>query len=326
VLDCSASFGPVYGRSLLRALVILEFNTMQYKYYICDVFTNKRFGGNQLAVLPDASGLTDKQMQQIAREFNFSESTFVFPPEKGNTRKVRIFTPSIEVPFAGHPNIGTAFVLATSGIIGEFYEKTEIVFEEKAGLVPITLHKLDAGSFWCELQAPEKITFGKSISVEIFASAISLAPGKIITDTHPPQIVSVGLPFLIAELQDQSALEEASVNLNGFKKLAALDIIPDVHIYTRSNDEFDIRARVFAPFDGVPEDPATGSANCALGGLLTHYNDESDGNFEWLISQGNEMDRPSSLKARTQKKDGKVISTYIGGNCVMVSEGIIYVD
>ena len=300
--------------------------TVQYKYYICDVFTKKRFGGNPLAVLPDASGLTDKQMQQIAREFNFSESTFVFPPENGNTRKVRIFTPSTEVPFAGHPNIGTAFVLASLGIIEEFYETTEIVFEEKAGLVPIFLRKLDDGSFWCELQAPEKISIGKTISAELLASAISLAAGKIIADIHPPQVVSVGLPFLIAELIDQAALNEASVNLEGFKKLAAKNITPLVHIYTRSNDEFDIRARMFAPFDGMLEDPATGSANCALGGLLTHYNDSVSGYFEWEIAQGVEMGRPSSLKARTQKKYGEVTSTYIGGNSVMVCEGVIFVD
>ena len=103
--------------------------TVQYKYYICDVFTKKRFGGNPLAVILEAEGLTDKQMQQIAREFNFSESAFVFPPENGNTRKVRIFTPAVEVPFAGHPNIGTAFVLASSGMIGDFHESTEIIFD-----------------------------------------------------------------------------------------------------------------------------------------------------------------------------------------------------
>ncbi len=299
---------------------------MQYKYYICDVFTTKRFGGNSLAVLPDAEGLTEEQMQQIAREFNFSESTFVFPPEKGNTKKVRIFTPSIEVPFAGHPNIGTAFVLASAGIIEEFQETTEIVFEEKAGLVPITLQRLHDGSCRCELQAPEKISLGKTVSAEILASAISLPPDKIITDIHYPQVVSVGLPFLMVELKDLQALEEASVNPVGFKQLLAQDIPPYVHLYTRSNDEFDIRARMFAPFEGVPEDPATGSANCALGGLLTYYNDVSSGNFEWKIAQGIEMGRPSSLKARTQKKDGEVISTYIGGSSVMVSEGVIYVD
>ena len=299
---------------------------MNYKYYICDVFTAKRFGGNPLAVLTDAEGLTAEQMQQIAREFNFSESTFVFPPEKGNTRKVRIFTPSTEVPFAGHPNIGTAFILASAGIIEEIFDTTEIVFEEKAGLVPVTLQKLHDGSFWCELQAPEKISIGKTISTELLASAISLPHDKIITDIHPPQVVSVGLPFLIAELEDKSALEKASVNLEGFNKLAGQGITPAVHIYTRSNDEFDIRARMFAPFDGVPEDPATGSANCALGGLLAHYDEARSGNFEWRISQGAEMGRPSLLKTRAEKKDGTVISTWIGGSCVMVSEGMIYVD
>ena len=299
---------------------------MKYKYYICDVFTNQRFGGNQLAVLPDASGLTDKLMQQIAREFNFSESTFIFPSEKGNTRKVRIFTPSIEVPFAGHPNIGTAFVLASVGKFEEFEETIEIVFEEKAGLVPITLRKLEEGNLWCELKAPEKISLGMTISVETFASSISLPIGEIVTDTHLPQVASVGLPFLVAELRDQSSLKRARVNLNGFEEIAAQGVTPDVHVYIRSNDEFDIRARMFAPFDGVPEDPATGSANCALGGLLAHYDEARSGNFEWRISQGAEMGRPSLLKTRAEKKDGTVISTWIGGSCVMVSEGMIYVD
>jgi trans-2,3-dihydro-3-hydroxyanthranilate isomerase len=216
--------------------------------------------------------------------------------------------------------------LASAGIIEEIFDTTEIVFEEKAGLVPVTLQKLHDGSFWCELQAPEKISIGKTISTELLASAISLPPDKIITDIHPPQVVSVGLPFLIAELEDKSALEKASVNLEGFNKLAGQGITPAVHIYTRSNDEFDIRARMFAPFDGVPEDPATGSANCALGGLLTHYNSARSGNFEWKIAQGIEMGRPSTLKARTQKKDGEVNFTYIGGSSVMVSEGVIYVD
>ena len=299
---------------------------MQYKYYICDVFTSNRFCGNPLAVLPDASGLTGNQMQLIAREFNFSESSFIFPSERGNTRKVRIFSPSIEVPFAGHPNIGSAFVLATIGEIGKFIKTTEIVFEGKAGLVPISLKKLVDGTFWCELQAPEEFSLGKTLSVDIIASAISLTTSQIITDTHLPQVVSVGLPFLIAELQDRFALEEASVNLDGFKEIAAQEITPYVLIYIQSSDEFDIRARMFAPFDGVPEDPATGSANCALGGLLSLFNNASSGNFEWLIAQGIEMGRPSTLRARAQKNNGNVACTFIGGSCVMVSEGIIYVD
>ena len=300
--------------------------TVQYKYYICDVFTKKRFGGNPLAVLPEAEGLTDKQMQQIAREFNFSESSFVFPPENGNTRKVRIFTPAVEVPFAGHPNIGTAFVLASSGMIGDLHESTEIIFEEIAGLVPIFLRKFDKSSIWCEFQAPEKLSIGEKVSVEDLASAISLDSGDIITETHPPQRASVGLPFVIAELKDRQALEQASVNIEGFRKLASQYKTRFTHIYIRSNDEFDVRTRMFGPFDGMMEDPATGSANCALGGLLTHYNDSDSGDFEWKIAQGVEMGRPSYLKARTQKKYCEVTATYIGGNCVMVSEGTIYVD
>ena len=251
--------------------------TEQYKYYICDVFTKKRFGGNPLAVLPEADGLTDKKMQQIAREFNFSESSFVFAPENGNTRKVRIFTPALELPFAGHPNIGTAFVLASSGAIGDFHESTEIIFEEKAGLVPILLRKFDDSSIWCELQAPEKLSIGKTVSAEDLASAISVDSSDIIVDTHPPQQASVGLPFVIAELKNTQALEQASINIKGFKKLTSQYNTCFVHIYTHSNDEYDVRTRMFAPFDGMPEDPATGSANCALGGLLTYYNDSASG-------------------------------------------------
>ena len=300
--------------------------TVQYKYYICDVFTKKRFGGNPLAVLPEADGLTDKKMQQIASEFNFSESSFVFAPENGKTRKVRIFTPALELPFAGHPNIGTAFVLASSGAIGDFHESTEIIFEEKAGLVPILLRKFDDSSIWCELQAPEKLSIGKTVSAEDLASAISLDSSDIIVDTHPPQQASVGLPFVIAELKNTQALEQASINIKGFKKLISQYNTCFVHIYTHSNDEYDVRTRMFAPFDGMPEDPATGSANCALGGLLTYYNDLASGDFEWKIAQGVEMGRPSYLKARTQKKDGEVTAAFIGGNSVMVSEGIIFVD
>ncbi|HEY5775436.1 MAG TPA: PhzF family phenazine biosynthesis protein, partial [Xanthomonadales bacterium] len=144
---------------------------MKLKYYICDVFTDRRFGGNQLAVLPDARGLDDRQMQQIAREFNFSESTFVFPADEGHTRKVQIFTPTREVPFAGHPNIGTAFVLATAGELGEIGESREVVFEEKAGLVRISICKSEQGFISCELKAPQLFSLGKELPAEMVAEA-----------------------------------------------------------------------------------------------------------------------------------------------------------
>jgi len=299
---------------------------MRYRYSICDVFTDVRFGGNPLAVLPEAEGLSDRQMQQIAREFNFAESAFVFPPEAGHTRKVRIFTPAAEMPFAGHPNIGTAFSLATAGEFGEIVSSIEVTFEEKAGPVPITIQRREGRAIWCELAAPETLSIGKAVSTELVASAVSLSESDIVTATHAPQVASVGLPFLMAELKDRSALERARVQWNGLEAIAALGVTSDIHLYVHSGDAFDIRARMFAPMDGVPEDPATGSANCALAALLSHYSDPSSGDFQFRIAQGVEMGRPSVLEARAAKRDGAVVGAWIGGGCVAFAEGFIDID
>jgi len=147
----------------------------------------------------------------------------------------------------------------------------------------------------------------------------------VITVTHLPQVASVGLPFLLAELKDRAALERARLGLDGARALAAQGVPPDVHLYVRSADGFDIRARMFAPLDGVAEDPATGSANCALAGLLAQHEPAADGNFRWRIAQGFEMGRPSVLEARAEKREGIVVATRIGGACVLVSEGLIEV-
>ena len=297
---------------------------MRYRYYICDVFTDQRFGGNQLAVLPDAEGLTTEQMQQIAREFNFAESTFVFPPEQGHTRKVRIFTPKAEMPFAGHPNVGTAFVLAKTGELGPAHSSS-VTFEEVAGVVRISIERRD-GHIWCELAAPEALSLGAEIAVPALASAISLSPDDIVVTTHLPRQASVGLPFVFAELKDVVALARARPDMNGFDALQAQGIRPDVHIYIRSNDAFDLRARMFAPLYGVPEDAATGSANCALAGLLSLHDSRASGGFKWRIAQGVELGRPSVLDARAEKSNGVVTGTWVGGTSVMVSDGFIEVD
>jgi trans-2,3-dihydro-3-hydroxyanthranilate isomerase len=296
---------------------------MGYRYYICDVFTSTRFGGNQLAVLPEAQGLSDRQMQQITREFNFSESTFVLPAERGHTRRVRIFTPTTEIPFAGHPNVGTAFTLATTGALGPIDGGTTITFEEKAGLVPIEVRRRGDG-IWCELSAPERLTLGKTLSAEMIAAAVSLDPGDVVTSTHQPQVASVGLPFILAEIRDRAALARARIYGPGFDAIIAQGIQPpDIHLYVKSGDEFDIRARMFAPYDGVPEDPATGSANCALAAMLCHYRAERSGSASWRIAQGVEMGRPSVLEARAEKRDGIVTGAWIAGSSVLVSEGVI---
>jgi trans-2,3-dihydro-3-hydroxyanthranilate isomerase len=296
---------------------------VRYRYFICDVFSDRPFCGNQLAVLPEAGGLSDLQMQGIAREFNFSETTFVFPAAADNTRKLRIFTPTKELPFAGHPNIGTAHVLAVDGAFGDFESTKTVTFEEGAGAVRISIHRREHESLWCELEAPQGLTLGGQISPQRLASILSLEPGDIVTDAHLPMVASVGLPFLVAEIKDRSALARARVELTELRKLAAEGICHDLHIYVRSADEFDIRARMFAPLDGVPEDPATGSANCALAGLLSALQPEEDGNFSWRIAQGVEMGRPSILDTRTEKRNGSVAGCWIGGVSVLVSEGTI---
>jgi len=299
---------------------------MRYRFYICDVFTDVRFGGNQLAVLPEAEGLSGGQMQQIAREFNFAETAFVFPSEAGHTRKVRIFTPATEMPFAGHPSIGTAFSLATAGEFGEIETSLSVTFEEKAGPVPISIERREGKSIWCELSAPENLSFGKTVAAGLVASAVSLTESDIVTATHAPQFASVGLPFLMVELKDRTALERARAQWDGLQAIAAPGVTPDIHLYTQSADEFDIRARMFAPMDGVPEDPATGSANCALAGLLAHYSEKANGHFCFRIAQGVEMGRPSVLEARAEKSDGAVVAAWIGGSCVSFGEGVIEVD
>lgn len=300
---------------------------MRYRFLICDVFTNQRFGGNQLAVLPDAAGLSTAQMQQIAREFNFSESTFVLPSATGCTRQVRIFTPAAELPFAGHPNVGTAFVLATIGELGDVGPGTTVTFEEKAGTVPVQIHRQDGG-FRCVLSAPQPFAIGNPVDTALVAAAVSIAPSDIVTATHAPQAASVGLPFIFAEVQDTGVLAKMKVNIAGFEAVGRGDhgARPDVLFYTRQAGDFDVRARMFAPLDGVLEDPATGSANCALGAMLSHYHSAADGTFAWRIGQGFEMGRPSTLLAEADKRGGRVVAARIGGDSVLVCDGHITVE
>jgi trans-2,3-dihydro-3-hydroxyanthranilate isomerase len=301
---------------------------MKYQYYTCDVFTQTPFGGNPLAVLPKADGLSDRQMQQIAREFNYSETAFVFPPNAGHTRRVRLFTPAREVPFAGHPNGGTAFVLATTGELGAIRSLSVVTFEEKAGLVSISIHTSNDKVTACELRAPQSVSLEQTISARLIASAVSLTEGDILTKAHEPQVVSVGLPFVLAELRDRSALERCRVNMIGFADILAVlkdGVRASVYLYTRTTGDVDICARMFAPLSGVPEDPATGSATCAVVGLLAHLNMQASGEFTYHLAQGVEMGRPSTLLGRAERTNCVVTATWAGGSCVMVSEGFIHV-
>lgn len=293
----------------------------EYRYHTCDVFTRDSFGGNPLAVVPDARGLDTERMQALAREFNYSETTFVLPAEQGGTRKVRIFTPRIEVPFAGHPNIGTAFMLAALGEISLAGAAGTVTFEERAGIVPVRIEQDAEDRTFCELTAPEPLSLGPEVAVEVLAEAVGLEPAEIVTATHPPRVASVGLSFLMVEVATRSALARASARIGVLRELQAQGITPDIHLYTRDAGEFDLHARMFAPLDGVPEDPATGSANCALIALLAHADPATSGEQRWRIAQGVDMGRPSELFGRVEKSGSEVKNVRIGGYCVRMFDG-----
>jgi trans-2,3-dihydro-3-hydroxyanthranilate isomerase len=180
----------------------------------------------------------------------------------------------------------------------------------------------DSGLLYCELTAPQGIKLGLEVPVPDVATALSLQAGQIAVQKHSPRVASVGLPFVMVELVDRKALESARINAEGFDQIAGLGIMPDIHMYVRSRDEFDLRARMFAPHDGVPEDAATGSANCALAGLLASLEPQPDGQFSWRIAQGVEMGRPSVLHASAEKQAGRVSEVRIAGNCALFASGV----
>ena len=297
-----------------------------YEFVTVNVFTDRRFGGNPLAVLPDAAGLSDAQMQVLAREFNYSETTFVLPPEDPrHTAHVRIFTPAAEMPFAGHPNVGTGYVLASRAAS----TPEHFTFEEGAGLVRVhILRNAGGGPEGARISAPQALSIGAAVPVETVAECASLAPGDILTTAHDPLVASVGTPFVIAELASLAALARATPDLAAFRRAGqdAEDGRFNLHLYVRvDGDATRLRTRMFAPLVGVLEDPATGSANATLAALLTSLAPGDNVSLAYDIAQGEEMGRPSRLLATASKTpEGPVLAT-IAGSCVDVMHGRVLV-
>jgi trans-2,3-dihydro-3-hydroxyanthranilate isomerase len=297
---------------------------MRYHYITVDVFTDRRFGGNQLAVLPDARGLTAEQMQAIAREFNYSETTFVLPSRTSDSDAlVRIFTPSREVPFAGHPNVGTAYVLAELGQVHGKAIRDRLCFEEAAGMVPLTiLRSPDGSTIATEFTAPAPLEIGKAVPDADVAAAAGLAPEQITTVRHSPLHASGGLPFTVAELPDLATLAMAKPNAAAFDDLFRDRAGDALYLYVRTGDG-QVQARMFAPRHGVSEDAATGSAAAALSGLLAHLSEAIEGRHDVTISQGIEMGRPSLIQGSADKQDGNVVAVRVGGPSIATMEGIL---
>jgi len=295
---------------------------MQRRYITVDVFTDRAFGGNPLAVILDAGGLSTAQMQAIASEFNYSETTFVLPPQDPtHDAQVRIFTVNREIPFAGHPNVGTAFVLATQAA----RPPARLVFEEKAGLVPVEILTEDGKVAGAELTAPQGLKKLTHLTAEQAAACASLSAADIRTDRHAPQNVSVGLPFLVAELASRDALRRARPDADAFARTLPCDGSDAVYLYTRdvpAAEACDLQARMFHPgSSGLSEDPATGSATAAAAALLADLASERDGELKLRIGQGVDMNRPSLLLTRVRKANGVVMSAHVGGACVQMMEG-----
>jgi trans-2,3-dihydro-3-hydroxyanthranilate isomerase len=297
---------------------------MQRRFVTADVFTSSAFSGNPVAVVLDADGLTTGQMQAIAREFNYSETTFVLPAVSAQTTaRVRIFTPRIEVPFAGHPNVGTAVVLARHWEAAGRRAGDHFVFDERAGLVAIRLLREHGAVVGAELVAPEKLSLRETMDVEAAAACLSLEPQEVRTATHPPQIASVGLPFLIVELESRPALSRAKPDIEAHEKTLLPFGIDAVYAYVVDSDAGDLHARTFAPLDGCIEDPATGSATGAAIALVTQLTGQPTETREWRVHQGVDMGRPSLILGRVEKRDGIITGVRIGGRAVAVLEGIL---
>lgn len=295
---------------------------MQRRFMTADVFTDRQFGGNPLAVVLDGAGLSRAQMQSVAREFNYSETTFVLPArDDAHTAQVRIFTATKEVPFAGHPNIGTAIVLAQVLEGAGRTPLARLVFEEVAGLVPVRLHRQQGKIVSAELTAPEPLSIGACATRVDVAACLSIAPADIHDVNHPPQVASIGLPFLVVELATCAALVRCKPVAAEHARVLPPMGTDAIFAYVRLGEDGALQARMFSPLDACPEDPATGSASGATMALLATLHAKRQGEHSWRIEQGVDMGRPSLILGRTEKRDGAVIAVHVAGQAVIVMSG-----
>ncbi len=289
----------------------------QSNFYIVDVFAQGKYSGNQLAVITDAARISDSQMQALAQEMNYSETTFILSEEINNGGyDVRIFTPKQELPFAGHPTLGTAYVLQEL-VLGSC--EPSINLNLQVGQIPVIKKEEGAeGVFWWMRQnAP---TFHQIFIKEDLASILNLEIDAIDT-RFPIQEVSTGVPFIIVPLKSQAALKQIKVNREKYFELVDNSLAKSIFVFCpeTNNPENDLSARCFADYLGIPEDPATGSANGCLAGYLAQYNYFNQQPIRVRVEQGYEMNRPSLILLEASK--GKEIEVQVGGKVVLVAQG-----
>ena len=303
---------------------------MDLEFYTVDVFSNKIFGGNPLAIFTNTDDISTDLMQSIASEVNYSETVFIQKPKnKDNTAKVKIFTPKNELPFAGHPNVGAGFLLSCfPNLIPGNYSKNKMVFEEIAGLVNVIPQYNGATVVGSKIEAPNKFHKLETVPTSAIQNCIETNEGSIITSNDQPVVAGVGLDFVIAEVQNKEILNNARCNISAFseadKNFSYGDDFFSLMIYYRGNQQ-NIFARVFAPLSGIVEDAATGSACGALGALLASQSNDRNNKYNYKVHQGEMIGRPSLINVSILKEKGQIKRTYISGECVLVSKGNFFI-
>ena len=298
------------------------------RFATLDVFTDRIFTGNRLAVLADArdeagAALAVAAMQAIAAEFGFSETAFVLPSRRPDcARRLRIFTPATELPFAGHPIVGTAVALARDGTLPMAGDRLDFGFDLEAGPVPVVVRRGRRG-LTAEFTAPQLPQVGIASEVEAVARALRLPAAAVDAAAHPPSDIGTGLGFVAVRLTDLDALAAAAPDRASLRTLPSPSARHGVVAYVPVEGEVDLRVRVFVPEMGIDEDPATGSAAAALAGFLAGLN-PAEGCRRFRIAQGIEMGRPSRIDAAVEVVGGLVAAVRIGGAAVPVSDGWLH--
>jgi trans-2,3-dihydro-3-hydroxyanthranilate isomerase len=299
-----------------------------YRYLHLDVFTDTLFGGNQLAVFPDARGLAAEQMQAIAKEMNFSESAFVLPAEApGTDLRLRIFTPSEELPMAGHPTIGTAFALARAGILRP--DQDAAIFGLGVGptAISLTWAASDLAFAWMEQLPP---AFGVPIPhIAEAAAALRIPPAAVAGTGLPVQVVSCGTPFVFVPLATRSAVDNVRLDEAAYETFCSVagESSPAMFVFSTESggDKATAYSRMFAPSFGIMEDPATGGATGPLGCYLVRHRQVAPEKARAMVSlQGARMGRPSYIHMSIGTTDGEITSVRVGGEAVVAGDGFLY--
>ena len=292
---------------------------MTFEYHTMDLFTDRAFAGNPLAVVPDARGLGDDAMKAITREFNYSETVFVLPPSDSNAdRRVRIFTPARELPFAGHPTVGTAALLSELEIV----RGDRVVLQEGVGNVSVRISRR-SGVTYAELTVPGKPEFrAEALSPEVISEIVGLSVSDLESAPGALATVSCGVPFNLIQVRDEAALARARTNESAWRAQLAEAWARELYLYCVTPGG-QVRARMFSPGMGIVEDPATGAAAAALAAHLASRDADPDADARRTIAQGVEMGRPSRIEIGWTKRGGDIESLRVGGHAVRIAQGTI---